>query len=354
MDIYRIDSTKIQFHPGRVSQWLEGKDEWEKAKKVYPIYWEATTAAACPHRCTFCSTDALEYLPNLADADILVNRMQEAATLGIKSIMFAGSGEPLLHKSINYIVRGAVEAGLDCSFTTNGVLLDKLDCPDLCQWIKVSLNAGSRDNYAKIHRTKPRDWDRVWKNIEQLIDRKGKCALGVQCVVLPENVDEMGDLARMCGEHGVDYLVLKPYSQATFSIVQRDDIDYREMDEWLRNVVRQYSTPSFAVIYRENAMKQESEYHHYDKCRATPFMWMYTRAEGDVSICSAHLMDQRFYVGNINGQTLKEIWEGEKRRQAWEMMKSFDIANCRLNCRMNQTNIYLDQLDHGIEHQNFI
>jgi cyclic pyranopterin phosphate synthase len=102
MDDWNIDSHKLHYHPARVAQWLEA-DTWEKAKKVYPLYWEITTSAACNHRCTFCSVDAIGYPAILFDAGILGKRMEEAARLGVKSVMFAGTGEPLVHKRISGI-----------------------------------------------------------------------------------------------------------------------------------------------------------------------------------------------------------------------------------------------------------
>lgn len=351
MDKFRIDSSKIMFHPKLVSEWLEA-DTWEKAKKIAPIYWEITTSAACNHRCTFCSVDAIGYPAILMDEGILFQRLGEAKKLGVKSVMYAGTGEPLLHKRINQIVSAAAYWELDQAFTTNGVLLDKLNYPELCSWIKVSLNAGTKESYAKIHQTDEKDWDKVWKNIEDLARRKGSCTLGVQCVVLPENYMDMATLARLSLHAGADYLVLKPYSQGTFSIVQRQ-IDYKEMEDELQ-AVTQFSTSTFQVIYRENAVKQESEEHHYEKCLATPFMWVYSMADGRVFTCSAHLLDERFCIGNLNTQSFQEIWEGEGRRNQWELMKEFDIKQCRKNCRQNQVNIYLDQLKHGVPHQAFI
>jgi len=231
-------------------------------------------------------------------------------------------------------------------------LLNKLKEIPLCTWIKVSLNAGSPGSYAKIHQTDIGDWDKVWDGIRNAVKRRGKCTIGVQCVVLPENYMEMANLAFLAREAGVDYFVMKPYSQGTFSIVQRE-INYQEMEDELE-AVRQFSTPTFQVVYRKNAVKQESETHHYDKCRATPFFWVYSMANGDVFTCSAHLLDMRFCIGNLNAQSFQEIWEGEKRRETWQMMKSFDIKQCRKNCRMNQSNIYLDELAHGIPHMNFV
>ena len=317
-----------------------------------PIYWEITTSAACNHRCTFCSVDAIGYPAILMDEDILIKRMDEAKQLGVKSVMYAGTGEPLLHKKINTIVAGAHLWGLDQAFTTNGVLLDKLRVPELCSWIKISLNAGTKESYAKIHQTKEEDWDKVWSNIEALVARRGSCAVGIQSVVLPENYMEMASLARRSAGSGVDYLVLKPYSQGTFSIVQRQ-INYQEMEDELQ-AVTQFSTPTFQVVYRENAVKREVEEHHYEKCLATPFMWVYSMADGRVFTCSAHLLDERFCIGNLNTHSFSDIWEGEGRRKQWELMKEFDIHNCRKNCRMESVNQYLDQVKHGVPHQNFI
>jgi radical SAM protein with 4Fe4S-binding SPASM domain len=284
---------------------------------------------------------------------MLKERIAEAGRLGVKSVMFAGTGEPLLHKGISGIVDSAVGSGLDVAFTTNGVLLDKLGPVEKCTWIKVSLNAGRQESYAKIHQTNPKDWDRVWGGITRAVKRKGNCTIGVQAVVLPENVYEMRELAAHCVDAGVDYLVLKPYSQGTFSIVQRDDIDYSAMRSYLQSV-SDFDTKTFKVIYRGNAISEEiDKRHRYQKCLATPFFWTYCTGDGRMFTCSAHLMDDSFCIGNINTQSFQEIWEGPERKRQWEQMKTFNISKCRLNCRMNQQNKYLHSLTHTA-HANFI
>ena len=354
MDEYGIDGHKLHLHPARVAQWMEAGDDWEKAKKVYPIYWEITTNAACNHRCTFCSVDAIGYPNDQMDTKTLIGRISEAANLGIRSIMFAGTGEPLLHKGISEIVDETVRSGIDVAFTTNGILLQKLKPVDKCTWIKVSLNAGRKETYAKVHQTNEKDWDRVWSGIRGAVGRKGNCTIGVQAVVLPENVYEMRELAGMCADAGVDYLVLKPYSQGTFSITHKyENTDYAAMRSYLEGV-KEFSSKTFKVIYRSEAMNEEIERRHrYPKCLATPNFWVYAMGNGDIFTCSAHLLDRRFCIGNINEQTFQEIWEGEGRRKNWEMMKEFNISQCRLNCRMNLQNRYLHSLTHT-QHATFI
>lgn len=362
MNDWGIDSGKLHLHPAWAAQWLDA-NTWEKAKKVYPIYWEITTSAACNHRCTFCSTDAIGYPAIIMDERILVQAMCDAKQLGVKSVMFGGTGEPLVHKRITDICKGAISYGIDYAFTTNGVLIaDKRGLPKIgllgATWIKVSLNAGTKESYAQIHRTDAKDWDAVWAGIKALVALRNttgsQTTIGVQCVVLPENCYEMGNLAALAFEAGCDYLVLKPYSQATFMLSHKyENVDYSAMREYLQSVVA-LSNDKFKVIYRRNAINEEiSKKHAYDKCRATPSAWVYSMADGRVFTCSAHLLDERFCIGNLNEESFQAIWEGEKRRQNWEMMQEFDIKQCRLNCRMNSSNKYLHDLTHA-KHLNFI
>lgn len=342
MDKFRIDGQKLQFHPKRVAQWLDGKEDWEKAKEIYPLYVEISPVGACNHRCTFCGVDYLGYKSVMLDLDLLRMRLEEMGELGIKSVMYAGEGEPLLHKRINTMVLSAKVAGMDVSFTTNGVLLNKLEAIEECTWVKVSLNAGTRETYAKVHQTKESDFDKVIANLRDAVKRKGNCTIGAQMVLLPENENEVDTLKAIGEDIGLDYVVIKPYSQHKFSVTRQYE-----------NFIPIVPQGTGKVIVRSESMQTKEI--PYDKCQATPYMWAYIMATGDVYSCSAYLLDDRFNLGNINTQTFKEIWQGEKRRQNWEYVRNkLDIHECRVNCRMDKSNRYLTDLLNGVPHQNFI
>jgi len=341
-DKFRLDSQKLIFHPHRVAQWMDGKDKWETAKEIFPLYVEVSPVGACNHRCTFCAVDYIGYKSTRLNSALFALLAKELGACGVKGLMFAGEGEPLLHKAINMMVDSTVHTGMDVSFTTNGVLLDRLQNLDRCSWVKVSMNAGTRETYAKVHRTDAKDFDKVWDNIRAAVKRKGRCTIGVQMVLLPENQHEAPLLQKLCDDAGVDYCVLKPYSQHKSSIT-------KQYEKFIPIVP---AGGNNTVVRAESINTREIS---YDKCHATPYLWAYIMATGDVYSCSAYLLDDRFKLGNVNTQSFKEIWQGDKRWLNWLYVRhDLDIHECRLNCRMDKSNRYLNDLENGVPHKNFI
>lgn len=364
-DKYQIDSHKLIYHPERVFKIQAVGTDWDKAKNIYPIYVELSPVGACNHRCTFCAVDYVGYKPDRLSLDIMRERFPEFARLGIKSVNFAGEGEPMLHKNISEMIYLAKEAGLDTSLTTNASIMQKdflekaLPC---LSWIKVSLNAGTAETYAKVHRTKPEDFGKATFHISQMVKKRNaegwKTTIGAQILLLPENVHEIEALAEMCRDQlGVDYLVVKPFSQHLAS----ENIAYRDIDysNWLDlgQKLEAYNTEKFSVIFRSHTMKKYiASDHNYSHCYSTPFVWAHVMANGIVSGCSAYLLDDKFEFGNINEQTFDEIWTGEKRKKNFEYVSNeLDITNCRKNCRMDEVNRYLFKLiEDNPPHVNFI
>lgn len=339
IDKFKIDSEKLRFHPKRVAQLIDA-DDWVKARDVYPIYVEVSPIGACNHRCSFCAVDYLGYKADRLQTNQYLLTLSEMKSLGIKSVMFAGEGETLLHPDIDCMVDSTFSQGISVAITTNGTLLHKLENIHKCEWIKVSLNAGTKETYAKIHGTKEKDFDIVLANLADAVHRKGNCTIGAQMVLLPENQHEVETLRQITKDLGLDYLVIKPYSQHNKSLNRMETFKPDNIPE--------------GVIFRSEAFNAESL--NFEKCHATPNIWAYIQSNGDVYSCSAYLGDEWFNLGNINKETFKNIWHGEKRRinRAY-VMNELNIKDCRVNCRMSRANEYLDQIiNEKITHANFI
>jgi len=362
-DSYSIDGHKLSFHPERVSRWHKAENNWNKLKKTYPIYLEIAPVGSCNHRCTFCSVDYVGYKNIRQNENLLSSRIREVSKLGVKSIMFAGEGEPTLWKPLANILDTCTEEGIDTALTTNAVAFTKNTTENYvknCKWIKVSINAGTSDCYAKIHQTKKEDFNKVIDNLSLAVkikkEKNYQCTIGSQILLLPENKDTVIQLAKTVKEIGVDYLVVKPYTQSLYGISRRyESIEYDNM-MYLADELKLYESNNFSIIFRENTMKKlEESQQPYKKCYSTPFFWSYIMADGSVYGCGAYLENEKFYYGNINEQSFQEIWEGEKRKRSFAYIQNdLDIADCRKNCRMDEVNRYLWSLKNPSSHTNFI
>ena len=365
-DQYGIEGHKLIYHPKRVAQLINGEGDWERIKQVYPIYLEISPIGACNHRCSFCAVDYVGYNPVRLDMEVLKVRLPEMGKLGVKSIMYAGEGEPLLHKQIAEMAELSKQSGIDVAFTTNATVLPKdfleRALPNT-SWIKASINAGTAKTYSHIHQTKEADFFKAIEHLKAMVEYREKhnleVTLGAQSLLLPDNVDEMRELAMICRDQiGLDYLVVKPYSQHTYSETHLyEDVDYSQF-VGLKEELDPISTDRFQVIFREKTMRKyvEGNNNRYQTCYSTPNLWAYVMADGRVFSCSAYLLDEKFDLGNINNHTFQEVWQGERRMRNLEhVLHGLDISQCRVNCRMDEANRFLDAVkEQNVAHVNFI
>ena len=368
----QFDSQKIVYHPDWIRRWRE------YPFSTPPIYMEISPIGLCNHRCTFCAKEVMGYPNRSLSAGLLAGfitelkklRERDPDGLGIKSIMFAGEGEPTLHVELQKIIKTAFENGIETALTTNATGLTKkfsdLSLEHL-SWIKASINAGTRETYSLVHQTSETHWDKVWRNLAEAIELRArfgyKCEIGCQTVLLvndtldvngrlvPANWREAPLLARKAKEAGLDHVVIKPYGQNPYSLgteKRYGRMSYggfiKELDD-IEAELRTLEDDSFKIVFRWKAfLDHQAAERKYEKCLATPMSWAYLQSDGMIISCAAHNSNPDFDLGNINSQTFEQIWWGAKRRQHIEFMKNFDISVCRKNCRMHNVNEALESL----------
>jgi radical SAM protein with 4Fe4S-binding SPASM domain len=283
--------------------------------------------------------------------------------------MFAGDGEPLLNPEINEIIKDATEHHIDTSFTTNGVHIKDDFIEEAMRnvsWIKVSINAGSAKVYKHVHRTSENDFAKVWRNLEKAVNYRStnqdsvKTAIGIQSLILPDNIDSLEGLASRAVNAGLDYLVLKPYVHNVYMEQPGYiDIDYTQKSykETISKIKDKYESDLFKVVSRENALsKLLGETERYQKCWSTPALWFYISGDGSVYACGAHVGNPNFLLGNINDELIENIWRSDKRKNClYFVQEELDLNDCRRTCRMDEVNAYLSKvIDAKPDHVNFI
>ncbi|MBP9822370.1 MAG: radical SAM protein [Candidatus Pacebacteria bacterium] len=375
-----FESTKIQNHP----TWL--RRMISDPFSVPPIYGDISAAGGCNHRCLHCAPSILEYKHNYLGLPIFTRFFSEAVELrktdpdglGIKSVQFAGEGEPALEKDLDKICAQARMSGIDVAMLSNGIAFteDRAQAilPSVNIYLQFSVNAGTAETYTAFHQTNPRDWEKLWSNIERVVrlkqELKSNCEIGINMTVtikgafnksrvwVPPNWPEAENLIKRASDAGVDYVCFKPYSQLPQNHETSElfgDMDYEPvLDEIIETGTKlreQYEREGFEVIFRFSRFKEYTTADRgYEVCHSTPTLWFYLQADGLLLSCQNHWLqssqlaswqNSQFYLGNVRGQSIREIWYGERRRQHLQSMKTFDISVCRKGCHPDKENRYL-------------
>lgn len=347
----RMDSHKLIYHPERVSKWLKGK-------LIYPIELEIGLSGACNHRCIFCAVDYMEYKPVLISLETMKRNLKIFGEKGVKSIIYAGEGEPLVNPDAPEIINITKSNGIDAAMSTNGVLLTKeksAECLKSLTWVRFSIAGATDATYEKIHQCKKGDLQNALKNMENAAkikrDQKLRTTLGAQLLLLPENKDEIVALAKIVKKFGFDYFTVKPFSQHPSSKA-RLQVDYSEAEE-IGIELKEYESEDFKIYFRSKSIENLSIEKPYNVCHGVYFMAHIT-ASGNVCPCVV-FMEDNFYYGNINEQNFDEIWESERAEKIRRLFADdFLRKNCRKNCRLDEMNKYLHTLKNPGMHVNFI
>ncbi|MFC2092059.1 radical SAM protein [Elusimicrobiota bacterium] len=353
MKEYYIDSHKLIYHPKKVADWTEGSD-------ISPIYLEVSPTNACNHKCRFCALDYVHGDPVFLDSNIFTRRIREMSDFGVKSVMYAGEGEPLMHPDIEDLIETADMCGIDTALTTNGTLLGKLNTENILKhlkWLRISINGGNRTSYADLHGCDEKEYDIVMDNLSMFTEEKRRhgsaATIGVQAILLPENADCVYDLCVNIKERGADYFIIKAYSQHLKNIKpQYSHINYEEYF-LLENELKQLEDECFSIIFRKSSMLKVGTPKSYGKCNALDF-FAYIDSHARVMPCLAVLSMENLSYGNMQKDSFADIWQSEKRKQVAGIMEKDFPGYCRRLCRMDEINSYLWKLKFPAEHVNFI
>ncbi len=104
--------------------------------------------------------------------------LREMREMGTEEVWLAGRGEPLLHPKVTDIVQLAGSLGMHSLITTNGAPLTEELADRLCQWglrqLSLSIDSGTPETYAEVHRAPPDDRARILGLMNRL-SRMGEC-----------------------------------------------------------------------------------------------------------------------------------------------------------------------------------
>jgi len=268
----------------------------------YPLHVDIELASICNLRCPMCYTITAEFKKKvnakLMDFELFKRLVDECAEGGVYSIRLSLRGEAFLHKNFIDCVHYAKEKGIkEVSSLTNGIKLDEDMFTELMHagmdWITISID-GTGEVYEDIRR--PADFKRAVEkiaNYKKIKEKAGKVkpVIKVQSILpaIEENPQEFYDV----------------FAPITDMVSANPLIDFHQSTKDMPKI-ENFSCPQ---IYQR----------------------LVIGADGRCMMC-ANDEENKVVVGNVNTQTIHEIWHGEKMQEVRAIHKrcagAKEIAPC--------------------------
>ena len=352
MELNQFSSSKILKHIDRIN-------EWQKVGVSRPITYELDMTNVCNSKCHFCfgffDQKNNQYSISLKEAKNILNQIKK---FGGRAVTFTGGGDPLCNKDTVAAVKYANKIGLDVGFITNGILLNKDNIKDIvsnCIWIRVSLDAATKETYLKTHCLNSNIFDLVISNIKLLSKEKKKqksnITIGVGFLTYDRTIDEIVDFAKLSSTLGIDYAqyrpLLKKHTEKEFNTKSQDIVIKKIQDAC------KYSNKNFSIvssIHKYKLIASKKCNRQYDICYGHNFATVIA-ADQNMYLCCHMRGVKKYCLGDLKKHTLKEIWYSKQREKVY---KNIDFKDCPLLCRCDSFNTILFNMQKPIKHTNFL
>ena len=352
MSIKDCDSHKLSYHPCEVAA-------WKASSFSPPLHAEIGITNRCNHKCKFCTLDWITHGVDSIDKDVMMATLKEMSEMGVKSIYYAGEGEPTLHKNLSDFVEYGKKLGISQAISTNGSKFDRELAEKLVphlSWIRFSVDAATPQIYSEIHGVKGEEINNVLKNIADCVEVKKQTGssieIGIQFILMPENICDVEQLATMVKEIGVDNFQVKPaHSHPKSSYAPSI---YKFSQESIKKNLEAMEDDKFSVVVRVKSMERIIQPRNYKECHGFHF-YAIIDAKGDVVPCNVFYSNPEFIYGNLYDASFKQIWFGDRRKGIIDKITSKCFEMCGdYRCRLDVINRYLERVKNPEKNDEFI
>ncbi len=291
----------------------------------------------CNYHCSFCNGGSSGTMRK----EVALKTLGGAKELGTKEILLLG-GEPLLYPDLLDILSYIKEEGMSATLFTNASLLSRNLCKKLVELnlssIHVNLSAVDEETYSIHHCTEKSKmtFSKIIEKLKFLHQLKLECncvsphlnLVFVMTKHLFGRFKEIADISRSVGANSITIKPLQVTNQGTLSLLPSKT----QIDDFKRN----YETyqhhlselGSLQPLRTAISPPSESGAYYKNSYEKMPCLvaWTYSQVDpyGLVSPCC---LFGSYKLGDLNHQTLPEIWSGE---EYWNFRKKTrDLAFMR-------------------------
>lgn len=361
-------SEKIFHHRDKI-------DQLKSDQQTVPLQVHLIISDLCNQDCKFCAYRMSGYTtnelfkivhPESGEINNNPNRkipyekcieiLDDCKEMGVKAIQITGGGEPSVHPDHTRIYQAVLDRGMELALVSNGVIFKEETIPILLKasWVRFSVDAGNPKSYTRIRNVSGKHYERVWKNVSSLAERKretkSNVTIGMGFVVTDDNWTEIEDFVILAKNAGVDNVrisaVFQPDNEKYFSQF------FDQASELCRKTKEKHENKDFTIFNnfgeRYGDLVQASP--DYSFCG---YQQLVTYIGGDLNVyrCCVTAYNKQGLIGSITDKRFKELWESEEKRKNFE---SFDAKSCERCMFNNKNKTILYAINSSPQHVNFI
>ncbi len=310
-------------------------------KNPFPITATLSLGNFCNHGCLWCSTAYFRESEAISiDSEKILSWIKKAKKKGLKGIGYVGNGEPLAFKKFKEIATEVNNLDIDQGIFTNGHLISRYQNELLnFAYVRISLDAGSPSIHSELHAVPISHFDKIIKNVENLIKSKKQNfpTVGFQFATHQRNIGDLENAVKIAKNIGVDYISIKPVFDrgSVKDKIEKNSLTKKDFDDAVLNI-QKYKDENFKIFYRPHQIISESNEQNqlvYKRCYA-PYLGVNIYENGDIIGCGPHHVK----VGTLDTDL------DELESNIVNASKKFDLVNCPSGCRYHAANYLIDQI----------
>lgn len=302
------------------------------------VYFSLTNR--CNLRCKMCE---ISKNSTVEESELSTDKVKEIIIqirdMGINHIIFSG-GEPLLRKDLVEIVRFAHENNIQMvDLITNGTMLDDAIMKELIEaglnHLGISIDGLSRTSSSIRGQGV---FEKVISNINNLNLYKSKYnrqspSVGINFTIMGENIQDMLPMVDLAKKMNCLFISFQPvlFNNTKMFINKKNTLwPIASRIEELRKVIRE-------LLRLKKESRGASIFTDTDVLNSLPNYFLGRRPNADfkcyeaikriVITCEGHLWSCQGILGDLNKNTLSQIWYSSKTRKARQ-----DIKKCKRHC----------------------
>jgi Fe-coproporphyrin III synthase len=342
-------------YPEQVEYWLSERNGELILNPCRPdirkLYIEPTTA--CNLCCLTCIRNSWN-IPSENMADHTFASIAESLPVlpFLKQVIFSGFGEPLTHPHLLDMIETVRSHGLAVTLATNGLLLSRQMSSELVRLgverVNVSVDGADPQTYQDIRGARLQQvsenilsFNEVKQNLNSL-----RPSLGIEFVAMRSNVSELKDLVKLGSQWNVSHLLVSnilPYTEDMRSEVLYSYLPVEpyktsswplKLDAWLLWATEDLPRMHWGAVRRCRFVGDHSTVIGRDgtvsPCYPLSHDYTYFAIDGRKKLVS------RYSLGNVNEQSMADIWMAEDYVHFRSDVKAYHFPSCP-DCDLRET-----------------